>query len=210
MPGLFIVFEGIDGSGQDTQANALKQHLESLRYPVWLTGEPSNSPIGVKVRKILRGETQPKPEPAVIQAMMSRDRAWHINEIKKHLSTDEVVICVRYLYSTLAYGRADGVEYEQLWALNDRFIRPRIAIYLDLDPATAMGRIEERGQPLELFERREFLAKVHQNFNALCNSGKFPELKRIQAVGSIEQVHASAWRLVEQVVDKWDGVQKPE
>lgn len=210
MRGLFIVFEGIDGSGQDTQANALKKHLESSGYSVWLTGEPSNGPVGTKVRKVLRGEVQPKPSPEVIQAMMSRDRRWHVGEIRQHLQKDEIVICVRYLYSTLAYGQADGVRYQQLWKLNDEFIRPHIAIYLDIDPATAMDRIENRGKPLELFERQEFLAKVRQNFNVLCDYWQFPELKRIQAIGSIEQVRTSVWRLVEQVVDKWDGVQKPE
>ena len=210
MPGLFIVFEGIDGSGQDTQANALKQHLESLGYSIWLTGEPSKGPCGVRIRKILRGETQPKPSPVVIQTMMSHDRKLHIEEIHRHLQKNEIVICVRYLYSTLAYGQADGVGYAQLWKLNDRFIRPHIAIYLDIDPVEAMARVEKRGKPLELFERQEFLTKVRQNFNALCDSKKFSELQRIRAVGSIEHVHDSIWRLVEQVVDRWDGVQKPE
>jgi dTMP kinase len=211
MPGLFIVFEGIDGSGQDTQAMELKKHLETLRYPaVWLTHEPSNGPWGMKVRAVLRGEVKPKPSPASIQAMMSRDRRWHVGEILKHLKADEIVICVRYLYSTLAYGQADGVDYTKLWELNKDFIRPDIAIYLDLNPAEAMARVEKRGKPVELFERQEFLDRVRVNFHTLCHSKDFPEFKPIRATGSIDAVHSLVWRLVEQVVEKWDSVKKPE
>ena len=211
MPGLFIVFEGMDGSGQDTQAIELKKHLETLRYPaVWLTHEPSDGPWGMKVRAVLRGEVEPKPNPASIQAMMSRDRRWHVREILQHLKADEIVICVRYIYSTLVYGQADGVEYAKLWELNKDFIRPDIAIYLDLNPAEAMARVEKRGKPVELFERQEFLTKVRDNFNNLCDSGNFPELKRIRAIGSIDAVHGLAWRLIEPVVEKRDSVKKPE
>lgn len=209
LPGLFIVFEGPDGSGQDTQAEALEQHLESLGYSVWLTHEPSDSPCGNKIRKILRGEL-PKPSPLTIQAMMSRDRRWHVDEIIHHLKSETIVICVRYLYSTLAYGQADGVGYAELWRLNKGFIRPHIAIYLDLSPKEAMARVENRGKTIELFERQEFLTKVRKHFKELCELGEFPELKRIQAGGSIEQVKDSIWRLVEQWVDRWDRVRKPE
>ncbi len=209
LPGLFIVFEGPDGSGQDTQAELLEQHLESLGYAVWLTHEPSNSPCGNKIRKILRGE-HPKPDALTIQTMMSRDRRWHVDEIIHHLKSETIVICVRYLYSTLAYGQADGVEYVNLWRLNKGFIRPAIAIYLDLNPKEAMARVEHRGKPVELFERKEFLSQVRGHFKELCESGEFPELKRIQAGGSIEQVEGSIWRLIEQVVNQWDRVRKPE
>lgn len=210
LPGLFIVFEGMDGSGQDTQADALRKHLESLGYPVWLTREPSDSPCGVTIRKILRGTIFPKPNPLIIQTMMSRDRRWHVNEIIRHLKTETIVICVRYLYSTLAYGQADGVKYADLWRLNKGFIRPHIAIYLDLNPEEAMARVKKRGKPIELFERQEFLTKVRKNFNGLCDLGGFPELKRIRANGSIEQVEDSVWRFVEQIVDQWDKIRKPE
>lgn len=186
MRGLFFVFEGMDGSGQDTQAQRLAKALTGKPYRVWLTREPTDGLIGQRIRSILKGES-PRPSAKRIQQLMVRDRTNHVQEINQHLHGNEIVISVRYLYSTLAYGVADGLNYLNLWWMNEKFPRPNLAIYLDLDPEIAMQRITERGKPAELFEKQKFLTKVRNNFLKLAKD--FPEFRVVNAVGDIETVH---------------------
>lgn len=194
----FIVLEGIDGSGQDTQAELLKQALAALDYSVLLTHEPTNGPIGQEIRSILRGE-KPHLSPMTLQQMMSQDRSWHLREeVEPHLKSGEIVISVRYYYSTLAYGIADGLAQSNLWEMNKNFRLPDIAIYLDLKPEIAMTRIAVRGKPEELFEKREFLTKVRNNFLELINT--HPELKLVDADADIAAVHQRVMAIVNPIL----------
>ncbi|RLC37471.1 dTMP kinase [candidate division Kazan bacterium] len=183
---MFIVFEGGDGSGQDTQADLLQDYLIDLGYKVWRTREPTKGEIGLRIKRILQGK-EPKLGAFELQELMSKDREEHVKDIEKSLKNGEIVISSRYFYSTLVYGMADGVKYKKLWDLNKNFLRPDMVFYLDLDPALAIERIEKRGQPKELFERQEFLRKTRQGFLSLKN--KFPEFKVIDGSGTIEHVH---------------------
>ena len=183
---MFIVFEGGDGSGQDTQADLLQDYLIDLGYKVWRTREPTKGEIGLRIKRILQGK-EPKLGAFELQELMSKDREEHVKDIEKSLKNGEIVISSRYFYSTLVYGMADGVKYKKLWDLNKNFLRPDMVFYLDLDPALAIERIEKRGQPKELFERQEFLRKTRQGFLSLKN--KFPEFKVIDGSGTIGEVH---------------------
>ncbi|MEA1909545.1 MAG: dTMP kinase [Patescibacteria group bacterium] len=185
MSGLFFVFEGGDGSGQDTQAELLKKGLEEIGYKVWLTREPTDGLIGQEIRKILRKEKSVGQQK--IQELMVKDRAEHVREIEDKIAKGYIVISVRYFYSTLAYGVADGLDYDYLWGLNSDFPRPDQVFYLDLEPRIALERIEGRGKPIEHFEREEFLQKVRQNFLSFLSN--FPEFHIVDALPSIEEVH---------------------
>lgn len=182
----FIVFEGGDGAGSDTQADKLAQVLRSTGQPVWRTNEPTETHTGFTVRKILRGELE-HPGALKIQQLMVADRKRHLDEIQQHLASGSVVICVRYLYSTLAYGMADGIEYKVVWEMNKNFPRPERVFYLDLSPREAMERIVKRGNPQELFEKEEFLTRVRENFLWLAKL--FPEVVIIQAAAPELTIH---------------------
>ena len=188
--GNFIVFEGGDGSGQDTQAELLRKYLESVGFDVIKTNEPTDGDTGKEIRKILGGII-PNPGALELQELMVADRKEHLqNEIIPHLSKKGVVICVRYLYSTLAYGQADGLDYSTLWDLNKDFLRPDLTIYLDLDPKISLERVKERasktGQALDIFEKETFLTKVRDNF--LVMQEVFSEMVIIDALGSPDEV----------------------
>lgn len=189
--GNFIVIEGVDGSGQDTQAELLKRYLESVGFDVLKTNEPTDGDVGKEIRKILSGVIS-NPGALEIQKLMVADRKEHLqNEIIPHFNKKGVVICVRYLYSTLAYGQADGLDYNTLWNLNKDFLRPDLTIYLDLDPKISLKRVIERakktGQALDIFEKKSFLAKVRKSFLAMQKD--FPEIVIIDALGKPEEVH---------------------
>jgi len=205
IPGNFIVFEGVDGSGQNTQAELLVKHLKTKGFDVLETYEPTDSYIGAEIRKILSGDITSTGGALGLQMLMVRDRAWHLsNIIQPHLNEGGVVVCVRYLYSTLAYGQADGIPYQKLWEMNQDFLRPDLAIFLDLYPEISLGRVharaKETGQPLDIFEKKDFLVKVRENFLELVK--KFPEMVRIDASGTPNEVHQRIQDYLEPLIVK--------
>jgi len=191
--GLFFVFEGIDGSGQDTQAELLRQRLEEKGYKIWLTGEPTDGTIGKEIRQVLRHQL-PHPGAESLQLLMMEDRVIHVGDIENHLNKGEIVISIRYFYSTLAYGVADGLNYANLCWMNAGFPRPHITIYLDVKPEVAMARIAARGEPYELFEKQIFLTEVSRNFIQLL--GDFGEFRLVDGNGDIEFVRQQVWDMV--------------
>ena len=125
LPGKFIVFEGIDGAGTTTQAQALVNYLTECGISTYLTCEPSDSSIGTFTRQALQGKQKgfhQKQLPDVALALLfAADRADHwTNEIQPLLNEGVNVICDRYLYSSLAY---QGLEHPLEWirALNASF-----------------------------------------------------------------------------------------
>ena len=182
----FILFEGMDGSGQDTQADLLADWFHQQGKTVWRTNEPTDTHMGFTIRKILKGEL-PKPDALTFQRMYVADRKRHLTEIRQHLDLGVKVVCVRYIYSTLVYGVADGGSYEQLLEMNENLPRPEAAFYLDLTPELAMGRLSQRTSERDLFERKEFLELVHQQFLLIVS--KFPELRLVDASADRAVVH---------------------
>jgi len=200
VPHLFVVFEGIDGSGQTTQGKMLAAWFEDQKISCWLTAEPTDSSIGQRIRVILK--KQEKATPAEIQDLMMKDREGHVGQIISHLDRGEAVVCVRYIYSTAAYGTADGLDMERLIIANGMFLRPTVAIYLDLSVGQAGERIEQRGKSKEIFEEGDYPTKVHMAYNKLLQDPRFPELVRVDASGTPEEVHARVVDEVQKVLEK--------
>ena len=186
----FIVFEGMDGSGQDTQAGLLADYLRKLGFKVLLTSEPSKdfNSIGLTIRYILANDKKFPAES--LQLLMVADRALHLEQIKRYLHEGYIVISIRYLYSTLAYGFAEGLDINWLTNINRSFPRPQLAVGLDLLPAQALERVKARaqktGQAMDRFENIENMSQVRNAFNDLATL--CPELKLVDAAGSPEEV----------------------
>jgi len=201
----FIVFEGVDGSGQNTQAELLVKYLKTKGFDVLETYEPTDSSIGARIRKILSGDITSSGGALGLQMLMVRDRKWHLsNVIQPHLNKGGVVVCVRYLYSTLAYGQADGLGYDKLWEMNKGFLIPDLTIYLDLDPEISLDRVKRRaeksGKSLDIFEKKDFLTKVRENFLELIR--RFPEMVKVDASGTLDEVHQKVLDYVESLITK--------
>lgn len=160
----FIVLEGLDGAGTTTQARMLADALRKEGRSVWLTAEPTDGPIGREIRSILRSGDAPSPE--AMTFLFAADRAEHLygkGGIKEHLDAGDIVICDRYLHSSLAYqnvGRNDGLPEH----VNARFPLPRQAFLLSVPVRECMRRIGARGEKPELYEKGQFLEKVAVNY----------------------------------------------
>ncbi|MBT4503246.1 MAG: dTMP kinase [Gemmatimonadetes bacterium] len=147
--GLFIVFEGIDGSGTTTQCELLARSIESRGVPVIRTREPGGTPLAEKIRHLV---LDPDGEVDDITELLlyAASRAHHVHEvIAPALMEGTAVICDRFVASSLAYqGYGRGLGLEPVWQVNQVAVDgclPDLTIYLDLPLGEASRRRRERG-----------------------------------------------------------------
>ncbi len=166
--GKFIVFEGLDGSGQSTQTQLLGDFLIKNGHNVVLTKEPTkDSEAAKKIRHILEKKDS-GVDPLHLQELFAQDRGEHLEKlITPALKRGRTVISDRYFFSSFAYGAASGIDLEKLIELNREFLLPDLAIILKVRPEVCMARIGKRGEPRTLFEEKEKLAKVWQIYEVL-------------------------------------------
>ena len=193
--GLFIVLEGIDGSGKTTLARSLKSQLESVRgWKVQLTAEPTKGPVG----SLLRQETIDSPRAEAM--LFIADRACHTDEMRALVEKGTTVICDRYYASTLAYQSASTsgpvLDYRLLEEMNDAVtMEPDITILLDIDPEVSGGRVDSRGEQKSKFERLEFQRRVRDNYLRIAKERGFSVL---DASKSPEDLCSEAMKLIDQ------------
>jgi len=183
---MFIVFEGLDGSGQSTQAKLLKDYLEKERnLSVVLTKEPTDKPpIGDLIRQILRKEISVSP--AALQLLFCADRSEHLEQvIKPALKKNQWVISDRYFYSTVVYGSLN-LDVEWLIKLNEQFLIPDVVFLLKVRPEICLQRIDENRDKREFFEESDKLKRVWQTYEIL--SQRFSNIKVIDGEKNIEEV----------------------
>lgn len=158
---LLVALEGIDGSGKGTQARLLCSWLREKGYTCHLTAEPTESEIGTLIRRYL-GELA---DSRIMALLFAADRAHHLREIMAQLEAGSIVVTERYLYSSIAYQGALGMERSWLEQINSFAPQADIVFYLDVDIGTAMQRIASlnsfrREREMESYENEEFLKKV--------------------------------------------------
>lgn len=197
-PGKFVVLEGLDGSGQSTQASLLNDFLIQSGKEVVLSKEPTkNSEAGIKVRQVLGGKE--KVDAMKLQEFFAEDRREHLkNKIIPALKLGKYVISDRYFFSSFAFGISDGLDLEWLIKLNDDFIIPNLAIILKVAPNTCIDRISKRGIAKELFETEEKLSKVWKTYEILPQ--RFENSFIINGENSIEEVFGDIKKLVEKIL----------
>lgn len=181
---MFIVIEGIDGTGKSTQAKRLADHFRSLGKTVTLSREPTDGPWGTLLRNSAEtGRLSPEEEVATFL----KDRKQHVEEvISPALANGETVILDRYYFSMMAYQGARGFDPQQIRKDNEAFApAPDILLILDLDIETALERIGSRGDTANEFEQRENLCRCREIFLSLKDE---PFTKLIDANGTTDQV----------------------
>jgi dTMP kinase len=169
--GVFVCFEGGEGTGKSTQARALAASLEQRGYHPLLTFEPGDTAVGKELRRIVldpaTGELSHRTEVLLYAA----DKAEHVDTVVlPALERGQVVITDRYVDSLLAYqggGRAldlGDVEQVARWATRD--LRPHLTVVLDLDPERGLSRFDERDR-IE-GESADFFVRAREAFLSLA------------------------------------------
>jgi dTMP kinase len=172
--GVFITFEGGDGSGKSTQASLLAKRLSDAGYAVLHTREPGGTEVGMEVRELVlhhRGDIVPRAEALLYAA----DRAHHVaTVVRPALEAGAIVVQDRYLDSSVAYqgvGRElDAAEIRELslWATEN--LLPDLTVLLDIDETDARGRLVAANKRYDRLEAQgpDFHARVRTAFLALA------------------------------------------
>ena len=193
--GIFIVIEGIDGTGKSTQARRLGEWFASQGREVVLSREPTDGPWGRKLREsAATGRLSPEEE---LQYFLN-DRRQHVDEkIAPALAAGKVVILDRYYFSTMAYQGARGFDPAEIRRLNEEFAPvPDLLLILDLDVDAAHQRIGHRGDSANEFEKKESLERCREIFLSLKDES-FARV--IDSDGTLDEVSARILAVVGQV-----------
>jgi dTMP kinase len=169
---LFVVLEGIDGSGTTTHSKLLCGFLELFNLKVHLTQEPSNNEIGQLLRKFLKNKEIP---PSTDALMFAADRDLHFkSEIKPKLDQGYIVISDRYVESSLIYQSLQSEEISLEWVKNiNKFaVPPDLTIILDIDPKISLSRKTQ--ESLEKFEDTSFLDRVRDLYLSRAKANGYP------------------------------------
>ena len=205
--GLFIVLEGIDGAGKTTQAELLREYLESKGRSVVRTAEPTTFPSGVELRAALGGKI--KKTECEMAAMFVLDRIAHNTHptegIEAILNEGKDIICDRYYYSTLAY-QGQSTSYEWVKAMNlscPEIRKPDICIYLDLTPAQSLERISKGRDSVEIYENEETLSKVRNAFYKVFDDlGDSENIAVIDAYRDIDGIFSDICSKIDDLISK--------
>ncbi|MCS7254749.1 MAG: dTMP kinase [Armatimonadota bacterium] len=171
MGGLFITFEGIEGSGKSTQARMLAEWLRANGYDVVLTKEPGGTELGEYVRQLLLSLQHHRMSERCELMLFLADRAQHVSElILPALHDGKVVICERFTDSTVAYQHYGlGLSLELIEELNNfvtHSLKPHITFLLDIEPSEGLKRLQHIKSSLDRIEMRslEFHKKVRTGY----------------------------------------------
>ncbi len=165
--GLFIVLEGIDGTGKSTQVGLLADWFRSQGREVIASKEPTDGPWGREIRATgATGRLSPEEE----LELFLHDRREHVEQlIAPALAAGKVVILDRYYFSTMAYQGCRGFDPAEIRRRNEAFAPvPDLLFILDLDVDTALSRIGGRGDTANEFEKHDALTKCREIFLSLA------------------------------------------
>lgn len=172
MNNLFIVFEGIDGSGKSTQCDMLYKYIADKGVEVKKLAEPTTGRWGTELRAMLKSSAPPPVKTQI--DMFIKDR---IDDCEKNiipcLNSGTTVVMDRYFYSNAAYQGFSGITPSEIINRNirERFPLPHRIYFIDIPAETAMERILKRNGSgsTELFEKKEFLEMVRSNFLSIAD-----------------------------------------
>lgn len=195
--GCFVVLEGLDGAGTTTQLDRLASALRQEGHAVRITREPSEGPIGVLIRQILtRRFVQPSGEPidhATLALLFAADRTDHLaSVIEPALARGEVVLCDRYVLSSIAYQGAD-LAVDWVESINGSARSPDLTLFVDVDVKTAGARRAARGGDAERFENdpaQRRIARAYQR--AIERRGRKDHIRIVDGTQPIEAVTRAA------------------
>ncbi|MCY1591284.1 dTMP kinase [Staphylococcus pettenkoferi] len=202
----FITFEGPEGSGKTTVIREITQRLESEGWEVVVTREPGGVKTGEDIRKILlEGEAIDDRSEALLFAASRREHL--VNKVLPALREGKVVLCDRYIDSSLAYqGYARGIGVEEVCSINEFAINglyPDLTLYLDIRASVGIQRINDNQRTQNRLDREklDFHEKVVEGYRQIIHNEP-NRFAVINAEQSIEEVVNSAYESIIKYLEK--------
>jgi dTMP kinase len=208
--GLFITFEGMDGSGKTTQMHRLADRLRGMGRTVLETVEPGGPPIAQKIRRILLDSANQELSPATELLLYFASRAQNMDEwILPALGRGEIVLSDRFTDSSLVYqGYGRGLGAEAVMALDRiacRGVKPDLTILVDVDAEASLARARARNVAEPHCETRmddqslEFHRKVYEAYHALA-AAEPERVKMVNGRAGIDEIESEVWSVVSRYV----------
>ncbi|WP_042354610.1 dTMP kinase [Bacillus rubiinfantis] len=191
MKGIFITFEGPDGAGKSTIINMAASKLKNSL----VTREPGGIDIAEQIRRVILSTNNTAMDPRTEALLYAAARRQHLIErVKPALAAGKLVLCDRFVDSSLAYqGYARGLGLDEVWQINQFAIEqmmPDLTIYFDVEPSLGLSRINKnKGREINRLdlENLQFHEKVREGYHILLD--RFPyRMIKIDASASIEEV----------------------
>lgn len=210
--GRFVVLEGIDGCGSTTQVGSLVASFRSEGVAALATCEPSSGPVGTLIRSALEHRLSDRAGASVdltgdaLALLFAADRLDHLaREVEPALARGQLVVCDRYVLSSLAYQSAASDRRDEnlpwLETLNERALAADLTIVIDVSDETAAKRRAARGGKPELFETVELqrrLARLYARAEQLLPGQR---VVHVDGEGAPEEVARHVLSIVREVVD---------
>lgn len=188
--GYLLTIEGIDGTGKTTQVTLVAEYLRKQGYRVYETREPSSGKIGRFLREVLQDKTS---IPMADALLFAADRVDHCyREILPHLDAGEIVVCDRYIASSIAYQTAHDARISRSWveAINQYALAPDGVVILDMDPRDALRRRQMETAPtqLEKFEESAMQERTRDAYIQICARHDWIHVSMVDAALPIANV----------------------
>ena len=205
--GLFLTFEGPDGSGKSTQARMLAEHLRRDGYAVHESVEPGGTPIGQQIRRILLDPANRELRPITELLLMFAARAQNVEQsVLPALAEGNIVVSDRFTDSSIAYqGAGHGLGWETVLEV-DRIackgLVPDLTLCIDIDTQTGLSRAQSRNQDHEMRYEQQG-AEFHQRVRAAYHELARREPRRFRLIdgrGTPEEIAARVWKEVSGVL----------
>ena len=207
MKGLFITFEGCEGSGKTSVIVRLEEYLKSKGYKVYKTREPGGSKIAEDIRNVILDINNTNMDKITEALLYAASRRQHLVEkVIPYLNDGYIVICDRYLDSSLAYqGYAREIGIDKVYDINmaaTEGLLPDLTVYLDIEPSIGLKRINQNNREqnrLDL-EKINFHEKVYEGYDIIRK--KFSDrIKSIDASKTPDEVLQDTIKLVEGFIE---------
>jgi len=174
--GLFITFEGIEGSGKTTQIKMAGDYLRGKGVPFISTGEPGGTPIGAELREILLDKTSLALSRRTELLLFAADRAQHVEDvIAPSLERGEVVLCDRFSDATVAYqGYGRKQDIESIWEICDFAscsTLPDMTLLFDIPAEKGLDRVVDRARSGGSVPLEDRFEKEHLRFHETIRAG---------------------------------------
>jgi len=181
--GLFVVLEGIDGSGKTTISRMLVDRLNILGFKAEYTFEPTDS----EIVEVIRGKYSEYRDAYIDALTFALDRLLHLKmKVIPLLRDGFIVVSDRYMYSSVAYQATSGAPIEWVLLVNKYALKPDVTIYLDVDPETGLRRRQSKTTRFPEFEVIDFARRVREVYLELVKRGL---MISINATRPIEEVY---------------------
>ena len=206
MRGLFITFEGPDGSGKTTVCSEVFDKLKEDGYDVIHTREPGGIEIAEKIRKIILDPSNTDMDERTEALLYAASRRQHlVKKVLPALKEGKIVVCERFVDSSLAYqGYGRKIGFDEVLKINEFAIEglfPDLTIYLDVDEKTGLKRIESRSFKDRLdLEDLEFHHLVHEGYEKVLEVFK-DRIKVVDAAKPLNEVIEKAYEIIKEKID---------